>query len=136
MENRKIKTAFLALLAAFFIMSAGGCDYRGKGGALPQKLTADYHAVFLDNGQVFFGRLKAPSSDFIELTEVFYVRSETNKETKEVRSVLIKRGQEWHGPDMMFVNSKHVTLIEPVSPGSKVGELIKEAASKGGGTAK
>lgn len=120
MKTRKIKTAFLALLAALFIMTAEGCDYRGTGVALHQKLTADYHAVFLDNGQVFFGRLKAPSSDFIELTEVFYVRSETNKETKEVRSVLIKRGQEWHGPDMMFVNSKHVTLIEPVSPGSKV----------------
>lgn len=133
MKTRKIKTAFLALLAALFIMSANGCDYRGGGDTLPRKLTADYHAVFLDNGQVFFGRLKAPSSDFIELTDVFYVRSETNKETKEVRSVLIKRGQEWHGPDMMFVNSKHVTLIEPVSPGSKVGELIKEAASKGAG---
>ncbi|MBI5455131.1 MAG: hypothetical protein HY956_10920 [Deltaproteobacteria bacterium] len=136
MKTRKVKTTFLALLAAFFIMTAGGCDYRDGGGALTQKLTADYHAVFLDNGQVFFGRLKSPSSDFIELTEVFYVRSETNKETKEVRSVLIKRGQEWHGPDMMFVNSKHVTLIEPVSPGSKVGELIKEAASKGAGTDK
>ncbi len=136
MKTREIKTAFLTLLAALFIMTAEGCDYMGKGGALTQKLTADYHAVFLDNGQVFFGRLKAPSSDFIELTDVFYVRSETNKETKEVRSVLIKRGQEWHGPDMMFVNSKHVTLIEPVSPGSKVGELIKEAASKGAGTGK
>ena len=136
MKNREIKTAFLALLAALFIMTAKGCDYRDGGDTLPRKLTADYHAVFLDNGQVFFGRLKAPSSDFIELTDVFYVRSETNKETKEVRSVLIKRGQEWHGPDMMFVNSKHVTLIEPVSPGSKVGELIKEAASKGAGTDK
>ncbi|MBI2411633.1 MAG: hypothetical protein HYV24_00275 [Deltaproteobacteria bacterium] len=136
MKTRDIKTAFLALLAAFFIMTAEGCDKGPVDGTLPRKLTADYHAVFLDNGQVFFGRLKAPSSDFIELTDVFYVRSETNKETKEVRSVLIKRGQEWHGPDMMFVNSKHVTLIEPVSPGSKVGELIKEAASKGAGTDK
>ena len=136
MKSRNINAAFLTLLAAFFIMTAGGCDKGSGGGTLPRKLTADYHAVFLDNGQVFFGRLKAPSSDFIELTDVFYVRSETNKETKEVKNVLIKRGQEWHGPDMMYVNSKHVTLIEPVSPGSKVGELIKEAVSKGAGAGK
>lgn len=125
-------TLFLAGL--FMVILLQGCNEGQK--AWSPKLTADYHAVFLDNGQVFFGRLKAPSSDFIELTDVFYVRGETNKDTKEVRSVLIKRGQEWHGPDMMFVNSKHVTLIEPVSTGSKVGELIKEAASKGGGAGK
>ena len=136
MKSRNIKAAFLILLAVFFMMTAGGCGKGSGEGTFPRKLTADYHAVFLDNGQVFFGRLKAPSSDFIELTDVFYVKSETNQETKEVRSVLIKRGQEWHGPDMMYVNSKHVTLIEPVSPGSKVGELIKEAVSKGAGAGK
>lgn len=129
---KNIRMPFLALLAVLFIMTAEGCG-RSSGGKWHTKLTADYHAVFLDNGQVFFGRLKAPDSEFIELTNVFYVRSETNKDTKEVRSVLVKRGQEWHGPDMMYVNSKHITIIEPVAPGSKVGELIKEAMKSSDG---
>jgi hypothetical protein len=40
--------------------------------------------------------------------------------------VLIRRGKEWHGPDYTILNAEHIVLIEPVSEGSKVAELIAE----------
>lgn len=41
--------------------------------------------------------------------------------------MLVKRGSEWHGPDFMRTNARHVVLIEPVAPDSRVAQLIREA---------
>jgi hypothetical protein len=48
-------------------------------------------------------------------------------EKKEARSVLVKRGSEWHAPDFMRINTRHILLIEPVAPDSRVALLIREA---------
>ena len=117
------------LLGLFLLISACGTS--------DQKLTfsTEYQAVFLDNGQVFFGRLENAGSAYPLLKDAFYVQTQTNPDTKEVKTVLIKRGNEWHGPDMMYINSRHIVAMEPVSPNSRVAQLIKEAkAQKGGGT--
>ncbi len=92
-------------------------------------LKTDYQAVFLDNGQVFFGRLKGAGTEYPMLSDVFYVQSKVNPETKKTAGILIKRGSEWHGPDKMYINARHIVIIEPVSPDSKVAQLIKEAKS-------
>jgi hypothetical protein len=47
--------------------------------------------------------------------------------TKQTSSVLIRRGKEWHGPDFMVLNARHVLLIEPVTEGSRVAHLIAAA---------
>jgi hypothetical protein len=58
-----------------------------------------------------------------------------NLEKKEFKNLLIKRGAEWPTPDFMRINARHVVLIEPVSPNSRVAQLIKEAkAAKPSGT--
>jgi len=98
-------------------------------------LLSEYHAVFLDNGQAFFGKLENADADYPVLKDVFYIQRLVNKDTNEVKNTLIKRGSEWHGPDMMYVNSRHIVLIEPVNPNSRVSLLIAEA-KKGGGEAK
>ena len=93
-------------------------------------LTSDYQAVFLDNGQAFFGKLENGDSPYPLLKDVFYIQQLVNKETNEVKNTLVKRGSEWHGPDRMYINARHIVLIEPVSPESKVAQLIKEAKAK------
>jgi hypothetical protein len=87
----------------------------------------EYQAVFLDNGQVYFGKLSDTDKEFLLLNNVFYVQSTVNQETKQVNSILIKRGNEWHGPNLMRISAKHVVFIEPVGTGSKVQQLIAEA---------
>jgi hypothetical protein len=90
-------------------------------------LTTDYQVVFLDNGQTFIGKIEMVDSPYPLLKDVFYIQRQVNKDTNEVKNILIKRGSEWHGPDRMYINSKHIVLIEPVSPKSMVAKLIKEA---------
>jgi hypothetical protein len=110
----------LAVLALF-----SGCS----GGV---KFPTEYQAVFLDNGQVYFGKVSdIGSSDtasaYLLLKDVYYIQRLEDEDKKEVKNVLVKRGNELHGPEFMRINSHHVVLIEPVSPDSKVAQLIREA---------
>jgi hypothetical protein len=111
-----LSLAVLAALGLFF-----GC------GSSDLKFSTEYQAVFLDNGQVFFGKLEDAGLPFLMLRDVFYVQQKANPEKKEVKNLLVKRGGEWHTPDFMRINARHVVLIEPVAPDSRVAQLIKEA---------
>ena len=110
---------------ALLILSGGltACErgHRHKG----PEITTPYAAILLDNGQVYYGKLTNAGSNFPELTDVYYIQSQANQETKAVTSVLVRRGNEWHGPDRMFLNQRHVVLIEPVGTNSKVAQLIE-----------
>jgi hypothetical protein len=109
------------------LLTAVGCEQHHRKGA---EITTPYAAVLLDNNQVYFGKLANADSEFPELTDVYYIQTQQNQETKEVKSVLVRRGNEVHAPDRMFVNERHVILIEPVGPNSKVAQLIADDKSK------
>ena len=94
------------------------------------KVTTEYQAVFLDNGQVFFGKLEDAGSKYPLLKDVFYIQRVEDPTTKQVNNVLTKRGSELHAPDMMYINANHILVIESVTSGSKVAQLIKETKTK------
>jgi hypothetical protein len=119
-----LAVALVALLAIFFFVQP----------AIPARPTSaaaidanKFYAVLLTNNSVYFGKLQGLGSPFPVLTEVYYVQSSQNPETKAVSNVLIKRGKELHGPDRMILNEKSIVFVEPVGTGSKVDELIKES---------
>ena len=124
----KILAYFLFLVCTMILLQ--GCAKKSD-----QKINIDteYKAVFLDNGQVFFGKIEEAGPSYLVLKDVFYVQSQViqqEKDKREVKNILMKRGNEWHRPDRMYVNSNHITFIESVAPSSRVGELIKEATKK------
>ena|ERR1035438_6017169 len=94
------------------------------------KLTEGYQAVLLDNNQVFYGKVTGLGSDFPVMTDVFYIQTGMDPETKKASNVLLKRGKEWHGPQKTLLNARHIVMVEPVSPGSDVARLIEEANGK------
>lgn len=97
----------------------------------PVKFETPYQAVVLAGGQVYYGKLEGVGTRFPVLRNIYYVRSvETNAATHETKNVLIRRGNEWHGPDRMYLNPGSVLLIEPVSPDSQVAKLIAEQEKK------
>ena len=112
----------LILLFQLLLPVLAGCT-----GGSDLSFPTEYQAVFLDNGQVFFGKLEDAGSPFLMLREVFYVQRTASPDKKEVKNLLVKRGGEWHGPDFMRINLRHVVLIEPVAPDSRMAHLIKEA---------
>ena len=110
------------LILVLLLVLLSGC-----GGSDDLRFATEYQAVFMDNGQVFFGRVQRSGSSFLTLRDVFYIQRQAGKDEKEPRNVLLKRGSEWHGPDSMHINLEHVVLIEPVAPDSRVFQLIMQA---------
>jgi hypothetical protein len=90
--------------------------------------TTPYQAVLLANGPVYFGQLQGYGGKNPVLTNVFYVVSQTNPDTKQVNNVLVKRGKELHEPDRMYLNPNEVVFVEPVGTNSKVAQLIAQAS--------
>jgi len=118
-----VRTIISSVVALFLLAGLTACE-RGHHHKGPE-ITTPYAAVLLDNGQVYYGKLTNAGSNFPELTDVYYIQSQANQETKAVTSVLVRRGSEWHGPDRMFLNQHHIILIEPVGTNSKVAQLIE-----------
>jgi hypothetical protein len=93
-------------------------------------MTTPYQAVLLSNGSAYFGHLEGLGTTYPVLHDVFYVQSVTDPQTKQVNNVLVKRGKEWHAPDRMILNANMIVLVEPVSTGSRVAQLISQAKSQ------
>jgi hypothetical protein len=120
------RIGLLLAIGLLFVTTGCGWRHRRRG----PEITTPYAAVLLDNGQVYYGKLTNAGGMFPELTDVYYIQSQVNKDTKEVTNILVRRGNEWHGPDRMFLNAQHVILIEPVGTNSKVAELIQADKNK------
>jgi len=93
-----------------------------------KQFTADnvYHAVVLTNGHLYFGKLDRMGKKDPVLRDVYYVQTKTDEKTQKVFNVLIKRGNEWHGPDEMVLNGNHIVFIETVGRDSMVARLIEQ----------
>jgi hypothetical protein len=90
------------------------------------KFETPYQAVLLSNGSVYFGRLQGYGGHDPVLTDVYYIVSQQNPETKQVQNSLVKRGKELHEPDRMYLNPNQILFVEPVGPNSKVAQLIAQ----------
>jgi hypothetical protein len=118
-------------LAGVLVIVAAGWHLTREWRGSTVEFTTPYQAVLLSNGSVYFGRLQGYGGRHPVLTEVYYIVTQTNPETKQSSNVLVKRGKELHGPDRMYLNPQLILFVEPVSPNSKVAELIAENKPKG-----
>lgn len=91
------------------------------------RFTTPYQAVLLTNGSAYFGKLEGYGNPHPVLTEVYYIVTQTNPDTKQNNNVLVKRGKELHEPDRMYLNPTQILCVEPVGPNSKVAQLIAQA---------
>ncbi len=110
----------VVIVAAFTLV---GCS-RHHG---PVVFTTPYQAVLLTNGSAYYGRLEGYGTPRPVLTEVYYIVTQNNPETKQTSNVLVKRGKELHEPDRMYLNPNQILFVEPVGEKSKVAQLIAQA---------
>lgn len=93
-----------------------------------------YQAVFLQNGEFYFGKIQYANQTDVKLTDVYYVQKATAEQTTEEQASndleLVKLGAEVHGPqDMMLINRSQVLYIENLKSDSRVTQLINEQKS-------
>lgn len=94
--------------------------------------TSRYQAVFLSNGQIYFGKLENFSDSAFRITSVYYPQAETSEEDAEAvqnqgNVQIIRLGDEVHGPDNeMFILKEQVLYYENLKEDSRVSELIEQ----------
>jgi hypothetical protein len=93
--------------------------------ALPFSGNERISAVFLTDGQGYFGHLEdVPWSGTITLRDVYYF-GDASKVTSDLPVALIKRGGELHQPiDVMHIRRDKVLLVERVGLDSAVAQAI------------
>jgi hypothetical protein len=130
MRNRSQGIGLVPLvwvIAGFLVAVAAGFYIVHSLRSPSVQFTTPYQAVLLTNGSVYFGHLWNYGSPNPFLTDVFYVLSQTDPATKEVRNSLIKRGKELHEPDRMYLTPNQIVFVETVGTNSKVAQLIAHA---------
>lgn len=97
---------------------------------------SEYYAVFLTNGQVYFGKPLKKNRDNFVLTEVYYLQLSGSGEQaqdqlsepklNEPKFALVKLGNELHGPtDKLYINSSQILFYENLKNDSRVVQSIK-----------
>ncbi len=97
--------------------------------------TSRYQAVYLANGQIYFGKLETLGSNKMRLTNVYYLQTKTDSTTSGDASKdqsasgnfqLIKLRGAVYGPsDEMIISNDQIIYFQNLEENSKASELIK-----------
>lgn len=118
----------------------------------PVEKLSGYQAVFLTNGQVYFGKISHVNSDYVQLVNIYYLQvntpagSTTGTDTSAAASAvnstaanaatqlsLVKLGNELHGPaDQMFISRDQILFYENLKADGQVAEAIAKYQQSGG----
>lgn len=93
---------------------------------------SQYQAVFLTNGNIYFGKLSAGNRYYV-LKDIYYLQKgqipqpKEAKEGSEPQLKLIKFGDEVHAPeDAMYIEKKQLLFWENIKDEGKVGTAIEQ----------
>lgn len=137
------KGSWIVLLAIVIIVVVLGFLFKDKlfaGSESEDIATGDYQAVFLTNGQVYFGHLADAEKTYLKLDNIYYLQVTPVLQTRtpddptqppiqeqQQQLSLVKLGNELHGPvDEMFINRDQVLFIEDLKEDGRVVQAIKD----------
>lgn len=90
-------------------------------------------AVFLNGGQVYFGRIKDLNDSYMRVREIYYLRVNQQVQPDQQQQAaandisLVKLGCELHGPqDEMLINRDQVVFWENLKSDSQVAKAVDE----------
>lgn len=127
-----VAVVFLVLVLFGGMMVAKKNDDVGMGAVKKEQ----YQAVFLTNGQVYFGKIEEMNKNQIKLSKIYYLQvqqsvqpAEQKKEDNSQAQIsLAKLGEELHGPeDTMYIAKDQMLFWENLKDGGKVVQAIKNA---------
>lgn len=139
-NNKLIKIAYTVLLGAIAILLLAvvlfiviGKDKTSTGSEASNVKTDRFQAVFLNGGQVYFGKISGLSPKSITLDNIYYLRvnqqvqpDQQNKPAGANDISLVKLGCELHGPeDSMVINREQVIFYENLKTDGQVAKAVE-----------
>jgi hypothetical protein len=136
-EKKSRKKIFIPLIGVIVLLLAAFGGWTVWTNAQNSSLAVDsskYQAVFFTNGQVYFGKLKPFNSEYLKLTEIYYLQTQTGEEATNLQSTdeqnnvqLIKLGNEIHGPeDEMMISKDQILFYENLKTDGNVAKSIEQ----------
>lgn len=121
-------------LAVFLALLLSGALLRGSDMLSANGDREAFRAVFLTNGQVYFGNLTKSTKEIIVLERVFYPRAKRDlaPDSPTVTDTeLVKLGTELHTPeDRMEIMKSQILFIETLKADGKVANAIQQYEKK------
>ena len=129
-----LRIIWIVLLFAGTILVISVVALLYMGGNKENKLVdkSNFQAVFLTNGQVYFGNVVSANSKFIDIKNIYYLSVANQqvqpKDSQQNTSILLQKlGCELHGPtDEMVINRDQVTFWENLRTDGQVSKKIDE----------
>ena len=146
------KTPWVILIVVVLLLLVFGALFRDKlfgskngttgGSATTTMKSSGYQAVFLTNGQVYFGKLSDADSNYPVLTDIFYLQvtnppppiqgagaqqNQPTQQTQQPTISLVKLGNELHGPvDEMHISRAQILFYEDLKSDGSVVKAITD----------
>lgn len=137
-EERKSRKGLLwtiiIVLAVIILGIIGWTVWSNSKGADTGIDTSKYQAVFMSNGQIYFGKLSAFNDESLKITKVYYPQAQATGTTDEETDnndqsniQLFRVTDGVHGPeDQMIIMKDQVLYYENLKSDSKVTQLIEQ----------
>ncbi|HKX72464.1 MAG TPA: hypothetical protein VJM32_00435 [Candidatus Saccharimonadales bacterium] len=138
-NNKKMIMAALVVVAILVVAFLAFWGWKQMaGGASGFVKGNQYQALFLTNGQVYFGKISNVDDKYVKLSDIYYLQvqqtvqpAQQNQQNNSPQVSLAKLGSELHGPeDTMLVNRDQVLFWENIKDDGKVVQAIKDNANK------
>lgn len=94
--------------------------------AIPRIGGARYQAVFLSNGQTYFGRYVDRLGTYVKIEDAYYIQqAPAGEPAKPAESRLIRRGSELHQPyPYVLIPKTAILFVEDLQPDSAVAQFM------------
>jgi len=141
-HRRGGKMGWMVLVLVVVVLVVLGVLFRDKIFMQKGAAGSGYQAIFLTNGQVYFGKMSQSHGEYITLTDIFYLQvtqpplqgsQQTGQQAAAAQAQaqpqlsLVKLGNELHGPeDVMKINRDQVLFYEDMKADGKVTQAIQE----------
>ncbi len=120
-------SAAVILLVTVLLFLALGSDNNSGEDKLVKK--DQYQAVFLNNGQVYFGKISSLNSSTLVVNDVFYIEAQAAQQQQSNNNYTLRKlgASELHKPeDSMIINRDQVTFWENIKEDGRVVQAIKQ----------
>lgn len=113
------------LLGSFFLV-------RWWDFTVPTFARAHYQAVFLTNGQAYFGRYVDRLGPYIKVEDPYYIQqTKAASETAPAEQKLVRRGQELHNPEgAILVPKSAILFVEDLQDTSQFAQFMDKDRGK------
>ena len=117
----RVGIAIAVLLLAFAVVRVW--DY-----TIPRVGAQHYQAVFLSNGQTWFGHYRDRIGPYAAMSSVYYVLTKASQDTDVApTSQLIRRGNELHAPDpQVLIPKTAILFIEDLRDDSPIAKYMDQ----------